>query len=80
MITPQGYAIPKAYKLLFPCTNNIAEYEALVINIKTTLEWNVTELQVYGDSQLVINQVNDEYNTKDEKLFPYKNLLDNWKK
>lgn len=61
LITPQGSTIPKSYKLLFPCTNNIAEYEALVIGIKLALEWKVTELQVYGDSQLVINQINDEY-------------------
>ncbi|MFA1094694.1 hypothetical protein ACDI55_28550, partial [Klebsiella pneumoniae] len=24
-ITPQQYSLPKAYKILFPCTNNIAE-------------------------------------------------------
>jgi len=27
---------------------------------------------IYGDSQLVVNQVNDTYNTKDEKLKSYK--------
>lgn len=64
---------------MFPCTNNIAEYEVLVIGIKMALEWNITELQVYGDSQLIINQVNDEYNPKDEKLMPYKAMIDAWK-
>lgn len=28
-------------------------------------------MQVFGDSQLVIFQVNDDYETKDEKLMPY---------
>ena len=28
-VSPHGYRIPKCYKLLLPCTNNIAEYEAL---------------------------------------------------
>ncbi|GLJ16330.1 hypothetical protein SUGI_0276010 [Cryptomeria japonica] len=32
-ITPQGDSIPKSYRLSFPCTNNIAEYEALTIGL-----------------------------------------------
>lgn len=80
MITPQGSTIPKSYKLLFTCTNNIVAYEALVIGIKLALEWKVIELQVYGDSQLVINQINDEYHKKDDKLIPYKNIIEYLKK
>lgn len=66
--------------MLFPCTNNIAEYEALVIGIKLALEWKVTELKVYGDSKLIINQINEEYQMKDDKLVPYKNRVENIKK
>lgn len=36
-------------------------------------------LKVYGDSQLIINQVNDEYQTKDDKLTPYKKLVESLK-
>ena len=75
-VTPHGYTIPKSYKLLFPCTNNVAEYEALLNGIKLALEWRITELHIFGDSQLVINQVNNDYQTKDEKLIPYKKLVD----
>jgi ribonuclease HI len=79
-VTPQGYTIPRSYRLLFPCTNNTAEYEALIIGVKMAVEWKIIELQVYGDSQLVINQVNDEYQTKDDKLMPYKRMIDDFKK
>ena len=41
-----------------------------------SLEWRITELHTYVDSQLVINQVNNEYKTKDNKLVPYKKLID----
>ena len=75
-VSPHGYTIPKYYKLLFPCTNNIAEYEALTNGIKMALEWRITKLHIYGDSQLVVNQVNNEYQTKDDKLIPYKKLID----
>lgn len=60
-LTPHEYTIPKSYKLLFPCTNNIAEYEALLNGVKLTLEWRITKLHIFGDSQLIINQVNNDY-------------------
>lgn len=66
-------------KLVFLCTNNIVEYEALIIGLCTTTEWKITQLQVYGDSQLIVNQVNDDYNTKYEKLMPYKQLVEDLK-
>jgi hypothetical protein len=76
LVTPQGDYILKYFKLQFWCTNNIAEYEALVAGLKITIKWNIMELQVYGDSQLIINQALDEYQTKDDKLLPYKDLVD----
>ena len=76
LVTPQGDYIPKSFKLQFPTTNNIAEYEALIAGLKITIEWNITELEVFGDSQLIIKQVLDEYQTKDDKLLPYKELVD----
>ena len=33
-------------------------------------------MHIYEDSQLVINQVNNDYQTKDENLIPYKRLID----
>lgn len=62
-ITPEGHTIPRSYRLMFPCTNNVAEYEALVIGIKMAVEWKIIELKVYGDSQLVIHQINNNYQT-----------------
>ena len=38
-IMPQRYSLPKAYKIFFPCTNNIAEYEALINGMKIAAEW-----------------------------------------
>ena len=40
--------------------------------MKMAIEWRVDELNIFKDSQLVINQVNDMYQTKDDKLVPYK--------
>lgn len=54
----------------------IVEYEALTNGIKMSLEWRIIKLHIYGDSQLVINQVNNKYQTKDKNLIPYKKLID----
>lgn len=78
-ITPQGDSIPKSYHLSFPCTNNIAEYEALTTGLRIAVQWKIQELRVFGDSQLVIRQATDDYQTKDEKLMPYKQLVDDLK-
>lgn len=78
-ITPQGDCILRSYRLSFPCTNNIAEYEALVLGLHIAVQWKIISLKVYGDSQLIINQVNDEYQTKDDKLTHYKKLAEDLK-
>lgn len=41
------------FKIEFEASNNIAEYEALVLGLSTTCD-----IYICGDSQLVINQVN----------------------
>lgn len=49
-VTLEGHTIPKSFRLMFPCTNNIVEYEDLVTRIKMDVEWKITELKVFGDS------------------------------
>lgn len=46
----------------------MVKYKALVLGLKLALEWKLIALEVYGDSQLVINQVTDTYQKKDEKI------------
>ena len=41
-VTSHGYTIPKSYKFLFPCTNNIAKYETLLNGVMFSLEWRIT--------------------------------------
>lgn len=61
------------------CTNNIAEYESLITSLRIAIQWKIQELKFYGYSQLVINQVSDDYQTKDDKLTPYKKMVENLK-
>ncbi len=52
-------------------TNNMAEYEALLIALNDAVRNSVKEVTVYTDSQLVANQVNGVYKIKNMTLFQY---------
>ena len=71
LISPKGHYYPAASRLCFECTNNMAEYEACILGLQLALEYDARNLRVYGDSSLVINQVNKEWETRDAKLIPY---------
>jgi len=49
-------------------TNNQSEYSALIFGLKEALSRNITQLVVFGDSLLVINQVTGQYKVKNVLL------------
>jgi ribonuclease HI len=51
-------------------TNNVAEYRALLLGIERALELGASELELVGDSELVVRQVRGEYKVKDAGLKP----------
>ena len=60
LISPQGDYIPKSVLLAFfdhhRLTNNIVEYESCITGLETALDLGVRQLEIYGDSHLVIQQ------------------------
>ena len=52
------------YKLEFVTTNNIVEYEALILVLRAAKELGIQRIYVYGDSELVVQQVRDKYQVK----------------
>ena len=55
--------------------NNEAEYEALLAGLKVALDLSTTNLEVYSDSQLVINQVEGSFEAKDPRMVGYLRLV-----
>ncbi len=51
-------------------TNNEAEYLALIRGIELALELNLSRLQIYADSELVVRQINGEYKVKHPNMIP----------
>jgi ribonuclease HI len=53
------------------CTNNIAEYEAVILGLRKLRALGVTTCIVKTDSKVVDGQVEKEYTTKDPALMQY---------
>ena len=54
-------------------TNNVAEYEALLMGLEELRRLGKKKIRVQSDSQLLVRQLNGQYRVKDEKL---KHLFD----
>ena len=58
LISPHGDHIPRSICLAFsdrhPATNNIVEYEACILGLEKTLELWIRQMEVFGDSNLVL--------------------------
>ena len=54
LISPKGTHIPFSGRLNFPAINNATEYKACIIGLQVALGLGVKELEVYGDSALII--------------------------
>lgn len=63
-----------SFQLDFDCSNNQAEYEALVISLEILIELKTQNVCILGDSQPVIKQLNREYNCSNKSLVEYHEL------
>ena len=67
LISPKGHKIHCAICSGFKASNNKAEYEALIASLRLAHELQVRNVNIFSDSQLVVNQVNDIYLARGEK-------------
>ncbi len=52
------------------CTNNVAEYRALLLGLQTALEQGCVRLEIRLDSELIVRQLQGRYQVKNEGLKP----------
>ena len=72
---PIGERIEQAIRLDFPASNNETEYEAILTEIDLTKSVSSEKLIIRSDSQLVVGQVNGEYETRDQRMVKYASLV-----
>ncbi|KAL5570454.1 hypothetical protein UlMin_027029 [Ulmus minor] len=71
LVSPDGVKLSCAVRFKFKATNNQAEYEALLSGLRLAKEVSARHLTIYSDSQLVVSQVNSEFQAKGEKMASY---------
>jgi ribonuclease HI len=58
-------------RLHFPTSNNAAEYEALINELRIAVELGIKRLEIRGDSELVVGQVMKDKNCVDPMMAAY---------
>ena len=62
------------FKLEFPYSNNVVEYEAYLTGLAMALEMEVKHLKVFGDFNLVVCQTKGSFSLKKPSLAPYSTM------
>jgi ribonuclease HI len=67
---PGGELLAERSERIGEATNNIAEYRAVLLGIELARELEADEVELVGDSQLIVRQVQGSYKVKQEHLRP----------
>ena len=71
LISPEAHKIHCAICFRFKASNNEAEYKALIVGLHLVHKLQAHNVKIFSDSQLVMNQVNDIYLARREKMVAY---------
>jgi ribonuclease HI len=62
--------IEENYRFIGDSTNNIAEYTAMIDALTRMNELGADEIDIFSDSELIVNQINGSYKVKNQGLLP----------
>lgn len=68
MFDEKGEIVMEEGKYLGKCTNNFAEYNALILALSASDKIGVHTLEIFSDSELLVKQFNGDYKIKDKDL------------
>jgi ribonuclease HI len=66
----QGNVLAERNETIGETTNNVAEYRAMLLGIELAKELGAADVELFGDSTLIVNQVKGEWKVKQEHLRP----------
>ncbi len=70
LVDQKGREIAARAEYLGRCTNNAAEYRALVMGLQMAVENGCSELDIFLDSELIVRQLTGRYKVKNATLKP----------
>jgi ribonuclease HI len=71
LIFPKGEQLKYVLQMFWKVSNNKAKYEALLHGLRLAISLGIKRLLVYGDSAVVINQVNKSWDNNKENMDAY---------
>ncbi len=72
--SPLGHIFKFAYQLEFEATNNVVEYEALLLGLDLAKALRIKLLSIKGDFDLIIMQLKNKFTCKNQRLRNYRNV------
>lgn len=69
--SPIGEQLEQAIRLEFLASNNEAKYKAILAGLSVALTLLASKLEICSDFQLVVGQIQEEYEAKDECMAWY---------
>jgi ribonuclease HI len=70
-ISPSGEQLKYVFRILFEVSNNEAEYEVLLHELRLAVSLGIKRLLVYNDPLLVLQQVNKEWDVIKDTIDAY---------
>ena len=70
LLDPEGSQQIQTGRYLGETTNNVAEYQALLLGLEEAHQRGVRKLQVFADSELMVKQLTGLYRVKSPHLLP----------
>jgi ribonuclease HI len=71
LISPKGEQLKYVLLIFWNVSNNEVEYEALLHGLRLAISLGIKRLLLYGDSAVVINQVNKSWDRNNENMDAY---------
>ena len=75
LTSPTGDTVQYVLQILYTDSKNAAEYEALLHGLRMAVSMGIQRLEVRGDSNLAISQINGDFDAKDPKIAAYHNAV-----
>ncbi|XP_028058636.1 uncharacterized protein LOC114262473 [Camellia sinensis] len=75
LTSKSGEKLYLSYKLDFYCSNNEAEYEALILGLIAAEKHNIKKIRIRGDSKLIVKQVSGQFVLKEPALATYRTTI-----
>ena len=73
LISPERLVVEKSLRLGFSATNNEAKYEALLEGMSIVQKMGGKSATMFSNSRLVVGQVKDKLEARDERMQEYLN-------